>query len=102
MKKCLLFVLFFITQLTSICAQSDTVISLIKKTYMIPMRDGVKLFTVVLSPANYSKPVPFLIQRTPYGSDIPLKEDSAVKVNLLPVYYHNMAKEGYIFGWLSA
>jgi hypothetical protein len=34
---------------------------------MIPMRDGVKLYTVILKPADISAPLPFLIQRTPYG-----------------------------------
>ena len=60
------------------------------------MRDGVKLFTVVLSPTNYNKPVPFLIERTPYGADFPLKEDSLLKTEWLPPYYKAMAKEGYI------
>ena len=36
---------------------------------MIPMRDGVKLHTVILKPADISAPLPFLIQRTPYGVD---------------------------------
>jgi putative CocE/NonD family hydrolase len=36
---------------------------------MIPMRDGVKLNVVVLKPADITKPLPFLIQRTPYGCD---------------------------------
>ena len=34
---------------------------------MIPMRDGVRLQTVVLSPKNPKGPLPFLIERTPYG-----------------------------------
>ncbi|MGO9318502.1 MAG: CocE/NonD family hydrolase [Terracidiphilus sp.] len=34
---------------------------------MIPMRDGVKLHTVILKPADISALLPFLIQRTPYG-----------------------------------
>jgi hypothetical protein len=34
---------------------------------MIPMRDGVKLHTVILKPADISTSLPFLIQRTPYG-----------------------------------
>jgi putative CocE/NonD family hydrolase len=97
MKIYLFLVIFLISQFTSIYGQSDTVISLTKKTYMIPMRDGVKLFTVVLSPTDFRKPVPILIQRTPYGSDIRVKEDSTLKVNFLPFYYRNMAKEGYIF-----
>jgi putative CocE/NonD family hydrolase len=36
---------------------------------MIPMRDGVKLHAVILKPANSQVPMPFLMQRTPYGVD---------------------------------
>lgn len=36
---------------------------------MVPMRDGVKLHIVVLKPADIAAPLPFLIQRTPYGCD---------------------------------
>ena len=36
---------------------------------MIPMRDGVKLHAVILKPADIAMPLPFLIQRTPYGVD---------------------------------
>ena len=36
---------------------------------MIPMRDGIKLHTVILKPADISTSLPFLIQRTPYGVD---------------------------------
>jgi predicted acyl esterase len=36
---------------------------------MIPMRDGIKLHTVILKPADITVPLPFLIQRTPYGVD---------------------------------
>src|ERR1035437_2127787 len=96
MKKYLFFVILFITHFTVIYAQGDTVISLTKKTYMIPMRDGVKLFTLVLSPTNYNKPVPFLIERTPYGADFPLAEDSTMNVSLLSAYYSSMLKGGYI------
>jgi hypothetical protein len=64
---------------------------------MVPMRDSVKLFTVVLSPTNYFKPVPILIERTPYGADIPLPEDSSVNVDYLGPYHKSLAKEGYIF-----
>jgi hypothetical protein len=34
---------------------------------MIPMRDGIKLHAVILKPADITEPLPFLIQRTPYG-----------------------------------
>src|SRR5215472_12975502 len=36
---------------------------------MIPMRDGVRLHAVILKPTDLSTPLPFLIQRTPYGVD---------------------------------
>jgi putative CocE/NonD family hydrolase len=34
---------------------------------MIPMRDGVKLHAVILKPADIATPLPFLMERTPYG-----------------------------------
>jgi putative CocE/NonD family hydrolase len=36
---------------------------------MIPMRDGVKLHAVILKPTDIAAPLPFLMQRTPYGVD---------------------------------
>jgi putative CocE/NonD family hydrolase len=97
MKKYTLLVIFFISQFTVAFAQETGISSYSKKTYMIPMRDGIKLFTVVLSPTNNTRPLPFLIQRTPYGADLPIKEDSAIVTEKLPTYYKSMAKEGYIF-----
>lgn len=38
-----------------------------KKEYRIPMRDGVKLFTIVYAPRDGSKKYPILLERTPYG-----------------------------------
>lgn len=93
-KLLLLFLSIFIFAISD--AQTDTVNAYVKKTYMVPMRDGVKLFTVVLSPVNFPHPVPILIERTPYGADIPLKDDSLINVALLPSYYRTMLKDGYI------
>src|SRR5690606_23777672 len=45
-----------------------------KKEYMIEMRDGVKLFTVVYSPKDKSEKYPILMVRTPYSSG-PYGED---------------------------
>ena len=39
---------------------------------MVPMRDGVKLHVVILRPAgseSAGEPLPFLMERTPYGTD---------------------------------
>lgn len=96
MKKMLCCLLVACLLFNTIHAQSDTVASYTKKTYMIPMRDGVKLFTVVLAPKGSTGSYPFLIQRTPYGSDFPLPEDSSISINSLGTL-RPMAKEGYIF-----
>ena len=34
---------------------------------MVPMRDGVRLFTQVYSPLDRSEPHPIILFRTPYG-----------------------------------
>ena len=57
---------------------------------MIPMRDGVKLHTVIMRPAKDLGPLPFLIHRTPYGidgygADFPNYEKT------------QLARSGYIF-----
>jgi hypothetical protein len=41
----------------------------VRSEAMIPMRDGVKLHAVILKPSDIKEPLPFLIQRTPYGVD---------------------------------
>jgi putative CocE/NonD family hydrolase len=57
---------------------------------MIPMRDGVKLYTVILKPADIKTPLPLLIQRTPYGVDsTDRKSFFAARPEL--------AREGYIY-----
>ena len=96
MRKILLLFVLVCACVDSALAQADTVAFLTKHSYMIPMRDGVKLFTVVLSPVNYAPPVPILMERTPYGANFTVKDDSAFSVNPLPAYYRNMAKAGYI------
>ena len=57
---------------------------------MIPMRDGVKLHTVILKPADITAPLPFLIQRTPYGVD---GTNRASFVSVRP----ELARDGYIY-----
>jgi len=59
------------------------------------MRDGVKLFTVVLAPLQKSGSFPILMERTPYGADFQLK-DSTLRADQLGSW-SSMAKEGYIF-----
>ena len=47
-------------------------VELVRATYtkfefMVPMRDGARLFTAVYAPKDASRPYPFLITRTPYN-----------------------------------
>ncbi len=39
----------------------------VKHEVMIPMRDGVRLFTVIYVPQDSARPHPFVMTRTPYG-----------------------------------
>ncbi|MGB6974532.1 MAG: CocE/NonD family hydrolase [Terracidiphilus sp.] len=57
---------------------------------MIPMRDGVKLHSVILKPSDITTPLPFLMQRTPYGCDGTTRASfSASRPQL--------ARDGYIY-----
>jgi X-Pro dipeptidyl-peptidase (S15 family) len=64
-----------------------------KREVMIPMRDGVKLFTAIYSPKDASQPYPILFGRTPY-TVAPYGLDS-YKDLLGPS--SRFAYEGYIF-----
>ena len=60
---------------------------------MVPMRDGVKLHVVILRPVGSEsggEPLPFLMERTPYGTD----NNSSKSVN---VTKPELAASGYIF-----
>ncbi len=64
-----------------------------KKEYLVPMRDGVKLFTQVYSPVDRSRTYPILFRRTPYG--IPPYGENIYRPSLGPSWL--FAEEGYIF-----
>lgn len=49
------------------CAQQGNNNEYIKTERMIPMRDGVKLFTAIYLPKDSSQQYPILMQRTPYS-----------------------------------
>ncbi|HZZ78489.1 MAG TPA: CocE/NonD family hydrolase [Gemmataceae bacterium] len=59
---------------------------------MIPMRDGVKLYTTIYAPRDKEKlgPLPFVMVRTPYGID-------SRGPRYLEAYLRDLAIEGYIF-----
>src|SRR6267154_2847625 len=57
---------------------------------MIPMRDGVKLQTAILTPVDQHGPLPILFRRTPYG--VPEKPPEQ-----MPASWKELAQDGYIF-----
>ncbi|MHB8412382.1 MAG: CocE/NonD family hydrolase [Candidatus Acidiferrales bacterium] len=63
-----------------------------KMDVMIPMRDGVHLHTEIYVPKNSNGPLPFLITRTPYGTN-----DDAKGYSRIFNIYQEMIPEGYIF-----
>jgi putative CocE/NonD family hydrolase len=64
-----------------------------KDEFLIPMRDGVRLFTSVYSPKTPSEPFPIMINRTPYTVG-PYGIDN-YRTNLGPS--EKFAREGFIF-----
>ena len=96
MRKILFFCGLLIFGCQALCAQTGTATRYKKTSMMIPMRDGVKLYTVILSPVNLKDDVPILIERTPYGASIPVADDTILTIpSFFPFY--NMTNEGYIF-----
>ena len=61
-----------------------------RQVVMIPMRDGVKLHAIILRPTDTTDPLPFFMQRTPYGVD---GSDS----DSINGHYTELAQSGYIF-----
>ena len=64
-----------------------------KREYMIPMRDGVKLFTTVYTPKDTTKDFPILMTRTPYSS-APYGE------NMYPPFVGSQAEKFYRDGYI--
>ncbi len=57
---------------------------------MIPMRDGIRLHAIILRPTDTDEPLPFLMQRTPYGVDGSTSDSINAR-------YTELAQSGYIF-----
>lgn len=69
-----------------------------KSELMIPMRDGIKLFTIVYAPRDHSQEYPILISRTAYG--IPPYGPENYRTIIGP--NNDFAKEGYIVVYQDA
>jgi putative CocE/NonD family hydrolase len=62
-----------------------------RREEMIPMRDGVRLFTVILTPKHASGVLPILMMRTPYGAA------NWGKGRGFAIGTEELRKDGYIF-----
>ena len=57
----------FLATLSSGGRQAPSTKAFNYREVMIPVRDGVQLQTVILTPVDQSEPLPILFRRTPYG-----------------------------------
>ena len=64
MRRLAFIALFWLACAASIAAQQPV---FTRTEAMIPMRDGVKLYTQIYTPTRAPEPVPMLLLRTPYG-----------------------------------
>jgi putative CocE/NonD family hydrolase len=62
-----------------------------KTEAMIPMRDGVKLHTVIFAPTDARERLPILLERTPYGA---MSDEQALRGR-----YAHLIADGYIFAF---
>jgi putative CocE/NonD family hydrolase len=92
-----IFILLFVIPFCAVAQDVDStwvVNNYTKKEVMIPMRDGVKLFTTIYAPKDASEKHPIIITRTPY-SCAPYGEDKFAAIwNNPRKYFFN---EKYIY-----
>jgi putative CocE/NonD family hydrolase len=67
----------------------------LKRIEMIPMRDGVKLYTVVIIPKT-AKDAPIVLTRTPYNAKVRASSNNPSMQALLPEADIDFARAGYI------
>lgn len=63
-----------------------------RREVLIPMRDGVRLNTVIFEPTAAREPLPIIFLRTPYGVSKAPYPDSTD-------YLRDMANDGYVFAY---
>src|SRR5438270_11898964 len=67
----------------------------LKRIEMIPMRDGVRLYTVIIVPKG-AKDAPIVLTRTPNGTNRYVSNDNPSMEALLPKVDTEFARAGYI------
>ncbi len=90
MRRIYFLILILLQAAAAVTGQAITAYN--KQEVMIPMRDGVRLYTVIFTPKEKTAPLPFLLTRTPYSASV---GDSFDMLNSRSMA--ELAKEGYIF-----
>ncbi|MGH9494575.1 MAG: CocE/NonD family hydrolase, partial [Candidatus Sulfotelmatobacter sp.] len=85
-----LFSLLFLIPLTAQQTQPASKPPFKLQEFMVPVRDGVRLQTAILTPIDQNGPLPILFRRTPYG--VPEKAPEQ-----MPASMRELAQDGYIF-----
>src|SRR6476660_8092701 len=68
----------------------------VKRVAMVPMRDGTKLYTVIVMKKG-TRNGPILLSRTPYDAKGSMsREDSQSVTDILPIMYKEFVNDGYI------
>ncbi|MBI1761990.1 MAG: CocE/NonD family hydrolase [Acidobacteria bacterium] len=86
----LLTIILSIVCFTPVLAQQPAPVEFAASEQMVPVRDGVKLYTVICAPKNQTQPLPILMTRTPYGSN-------PGRCRNLPFANKELVADGYIF-----
>lgn len=82
--------ILIVGSITTNCTQSTADDHYNRREVMIPVRDGIRLHTVIFTPKNQTEALPFLLYRTPYGVNSKISPEK-------DIYVKDMADEGYIF-----
>lgn len=64
-----------------------------KQSAMVPMRDGIRLYTEIYTPVDQKEPLPIIFLRTPYGT----KNSSGGYTGYFQSTFRELAKDRYIF-----
>ena len=98
MKKYFFSTTFFILFATNLIGQNNDSLWVRENYYkvekMLPMRDGIELFTAFYIPKDSTEKHPILLNRTPYSCS-PYGEDK-FNSRIYDTYWINYLKEGYI------
>lgn len=70
-RRLFLFLIVFTVPLCALAQQqpTDPPEGFDKLEQMVPMRDGVRLHTIIYAPKSHKEPLPIIFNRTPYGID---------------------------------